>query len=250
MTDRVPKSAIAHALECYPEESCGVISGGLYRPCKNASPNPREYFEISKEDYLSALEFGDIQAIIHSHPDQSCEPSRADLTSCEETALPWAIISVIGGEYKAAKWIEPSGYQAPFIGRNYVWGIHDCLSIVLDYYRRELDIDLGKFDRPKETWDQETEEIYVNNLLASGFEKVSGATKTGDVVLMQLSRSKVGNHAAIYIDNGILSTEPDHYPHPQCILHHRAGELSRRDTYGGYWLEKTVSVWRHKKLKR
>jgi proteasome lid subunit RPN8/RPN11 len=250
MTNRVPKAAIAHAIECYPQESCGVIAGGLYRRCRNMAENPSEHFVICKEDYIAALEYGDIQAIIHSHPDESAKPSQADLSSCEETALPWAVISVINGEYSCAHWFEPSGYAAPFIGRNYVWGIHDCLSIVLDYYKRELSIDLGRFDRPCETWDKGSEEIYANKLAENGFQKVIDGPKTGDVILMQIGKSKVANHAAIYIENGILSTEPDHYPHPQCIVHHRAGECSRRDTYGGYWLEKTVSVWRHKNLKQ
>jgi cell wall-associated NlpC family hydrolase len=198
------------------------------------------------------MEFGEIEAIVHSHPDASPEPSDADKASCEKTDVPWLIIGIKktnDGFDINPKWFSPSGCEVSLIGRQYVWGIFDCLSIVLDYYKRELGIDLGEFDRPDEDWHKSGTDLYAINLAERGFEKVSMPLKQGDVILMQI-RSRLPNHAAIFLENGILSTEPKHYPAPMSILHHLQDSASRRDIYGGYWAEKTVSIWRHKNLKQ
>ena len=83
-----------------------------------------------------------------------------------------------------------------------------------------------------------------DNLPAAGFEKVS-TLQHGDLVLMQI-RSPVPNHAAIYLADGVLKTEPDHYPAPGSILHHLYNRDSKRDVYGGYWAEVTVGYWRYR----
>lgn len=240
----MPKSAIAHAVECYPRESCGVITGGRYRPCRNDAESPGEQFIINQQDYIAALRYGDLQAVIHSHPDWAAKPSDADRAACEESGVPWGIISVREGDAGDCLWFEPCGYSASLIGRTYVWGIHDCLAVVLDYYRRELKIELGQFDRPSEKWYESGANTYTEEMQKNGFVKVDSPIE-GDVLLMQI-RAKVANHAAIYLERGILASEPEHYPAPHSILHHMAGQSSRRDTYGGYWQEKTVSIWRHK----
>jgi len=47
----------------------------------------------------------------------------------------------------------------------------------------------------------------------------------------------IANHAAIYIGN-------------QQILHHCPNRLSKRDAYGGFWIDYTHSIWRHKKWQK
>jgi len=250
---KIPESAIKHAQECYPNESCGVIVNGRYLPCRNESKSPSEQFVINRDDYRNAIMSGDLQAIIHSHPDGSRAATDVDRASCEETDLPWGVIWLSrddNGEFETHEsWIQPSGFEASLIGRPYVWGVFDCLSVVLDYYKREVGIDLGEFERPSEDWNTKNDDIYTRELSAKGFSTITGAPEQGDIVLMQI-RSKVPNHAAIFLENGILSTEPEHYPAPMSILHHLQGKNSIRDIYGGYWAEKTVSIWRHKNSKQ
>jgi proteasome lid subunit RPN8/RPN11 len=250
---QMPLAAIKHAQQEYPKESCGLIVDGMYYPCKNSASTPDEHFIIDKADYIKALEFGEIEAVIHSHPDYPPIPSDADKASCESTDVPWGIIGLTkdaNDEFAVfVNWFSPSGFMAPLIGRKYLWGVFDCLSIVLDYYKRELDINLGEFERPDESWCKQSDDIYTREMIKNGFEKIDKPEKNGDVIIMQI-RSMVPNHAAIFLENGILSTEPEHYPAPMSILHHLQGNLSRRDIYGGYWAEKTVSIWRLKNSKQ
>lgn len=165
--------AIDHAKREYPKESCGIVVRGRYYPCRNEAKKPGEQFVMNKNDMMNAMNEGDMEAIIHSHPEAPPAPSAADLAGCEATDLPWGIIGITrdddGNFGVKEQWITPSGYEAPLIGRQYVWGVFDCLTIVLDYYKREMGIDLGEFERPSEDWHRTENDIYVRNLTEKGF---------------------------------------------------------------------------------
>ena len=47
---------------------------------------------------------------------------------------------------KTEQWgyYEPSGYKPPLLGRHWVWGITDCLSLVTDWYFEKKGIVLNK----------------------------------------------------------------------------------------------------------
>lgn len=243
---RIPKAAIAHAVAEYPKESCGVVVNGKYVACRNVHDTPATDFKMHTDDYFNASENGDIQAVIHSHPDLPVTPSSLDISQCEASGVPWGIISVVDGKHVDSFWMAPND-RVNLVGRPYIWGLYDCLSIVLDYYKFDRNIDLGKFDRPVD-WSKHKSPLYETGLAGKGFYKVD-KPKDGDVILMQLSGS-FASHAAIYLESGKLDGEEFSYIVPNCILHHEAGRLSRRDPYGGYWIEKTVSIWRHKDLER
>ncbi|WP_432218765.1 C40 family peptidase [Pseudomonas kribbensis] len=241
-----------HAIAQYPDECCGLLiregRKQRYVPCRNTATTPSEHFRLAPQDYAAAEECGEILAVVHSHPDYPATASEADRVACEASGLPWHILEVRKGDDGTVGKgelvsIAPMGYQAPLIGRDFVHGVHDCLSVILDYYRREMGIELGNYQR-EDGWWNKGGNLYLDNLPAAGFEQVS-RLQQGDVVLMQI-RSPVPNHAAIYLEDGVLKSEPDHFPAPGSILHHLYGRDSRRDTYGGYWAEVTVSCWRHR----
>jgi proteasome lid subunit RPN8/RPN11 len=90
-----PRQAVArHARECYPEECCGLIVDGRYRPCANVSSTPTEAFAISPEDWAAAEDSGTIEAVAHSHPDGAAFPSGADFSAQAATGLPWVIVAL------------------------------------------------------------------------------------------------------------------------------------------------------------
>ncbi|WP_430445288.1 MAG: hypothetical protein ACQZ2J_29305 [Pseudomonas piscis] len=84
--------------------------------------------------------------------------------------------------------------------------------------------------------------LYLEYLPEAGFERV-GDLRQGDVMLPV--RSPLPDYAGVYLADGVLKSEPEHYPAPGSILHHLYGHASERDTYDGYWSEVIVSYWRH-----
>ena len=79
LTKHTKRLIHAHAKICYPAECCGLIIDGQYYPCDNVAPNPAEHFEIDYLDMVEMQEYhGEIQAIVHSHPNGNAEPSEID----------------------------------------------------------------------------------------------------------------------------------------------------------------------------
>lgn len=82
-----------HALRCVPQESCGVVVNGKYWPCRNVADDPCTDFVINPVDYATAALYGNVEAIVHSHPIGG-SASQADKSACAGTKLPWHIWSV------------------------------------------------------------------------------------------------------------------------------------------------------------
>lgn len=87
-----------HAHAKSPEESCGLIVNDSYFPCRNIANNPRSNFVLEPVDYARAMYFGDIEGVVHSHPDGT-PVSDADRKACTQTGLPWFVYSVPDKEW-------------------------------------------------------------------------------------------------------------------------------------------------------
>lgn len=183
-------------------------------------------FCSAPRDYAAAAEIGDIVAVVHSHPNASANPSVADQVQCEASGLPWHIIAWPSGVWSS---LEPTGYCAPLIGRPFIHGILDCYSLVRDYYRETLQIDLPDFER-HDNWWKTGENLYLDNFAKAGFSQVN-ELQPHDGILMRIA-SDTPNHAAVYLGDGI-------------ILHHLYGRLSCREVYGGWYQTMTTAFVRH-----
>lgn len=244
MSPETREAAIRHGIAAYPNEACGlvIIANGKeeYIACRNIALSKSEHFVLAPEDYADAEDRGTVTAIVHTHPDACAKASQADRVSCEAHGLPWHIFSihkdllnggriVCGEEYA----FGPSGYVAPLLGREFNYGVLDCLSLIGDYYKQELNIDLHDDQvEHRDGWWNTGADLYVNGLIAHGFVPVYDTMQKGDIILMQI-RGKKPNHAGVYIGNGLM-------------LHHLYGRLSGTDVYGGYWKEVTRQVYRRK----
>jgi len=243
-----------HAIAGYPSEVCGVVikegATQAYLACRNAATTKSEHFRIDAQDYATAEDRGEVLAIVHSHPDYSPQPSEADRVACEASGLPWHIVEVRKGDDGIVRTgelisFEPSGYRAPLIGRPFFHGTLDCLQLLVDYYDRELNIKLKHYER-EDGWWETGKNYYLDLYEDCNFVKVD-ELRHGDVIVMQV-RAKVPNHAGIYLADGKLNTEPEHYPALGSMLHHLYGRDSRRDIYGGFWAEATRLILRHKDM--
>lgn len=232
LPDSVKVAIFDHAAREVPREACGLVlvKGGRasYHPCRNLAQS-NDQFVLAPEDYAHAEECGDIVAIVHSHPNASANPSQADRVACEASGLPWHIVGIPSGVWA---YIEPCGYLAPLVGREWAHGVLDCYSLIRDWYRIERGIELRDFHRDDEWWTR-GENLYLDNFQQAGFRRLADGEdlQVGDGILMQVL-SNVPNHAAVYLGDGI-------------ILHHLHGRLSSRDVYGGYWLKHTALVVRY-----
>ena len=256
LTKPLKQAIIAHAFDCYPAECCGLIIDEDYYPCDNVAVNPTHHFEIDPKDFAKAESIGEIQAIVHSHPDGGVLPSDLDKLQIELHGVPWVIVAVSKQDYgdePAFGVYEPCGYKPPLLGRAYIHGVQDCYSLVRDYYSRELDIDLPDFHRSDAWWEHENHEpLYEKNFAKAGFMKVQDKNdlQKHDVILCRVGRTHHVNHALIWLgDDGALKSETT----PDCvgnalILHHPYGRQSVREIYGKGWADRTVLVVRHQSM--
>lgn len=236
LTDVMQASAAAQ----YPSEACGVVirkgKKSIALPCKNLAENPRAHFVMDIHDYAAAADQGEIIGIWHTHVEMSNSPSDADRVGCENSELPWYIISIHkAGDsfvFSDAYVLNPSGFEMPYLERPYAFGVLDCWSLVRDYYRREYQIKLGDYPRIERFW-VEGFNFFSDNWKREGFVSLvdDEEPKAGDLLILQTSQGSA-NHIAIYVGD-------------QMIMHHCHGRLSRRDIYGGYWLKHTVLHLRH-----
>ena len=221
--------ALLHAQQEDPKESCGLLLNikgkQRYHPCRNLSMTDHQCFIIDPEDYVKADNLGDIVAVVHSHPLTPPNPSQADKVSCEASGLPWYIVNPNTEQWG---YLEPCGYEAPLLGRQWVWGITDCWSLVRDWYKENKNIELRDWDRPT------TPEEFLENPLfeqcawRTGFRKLryDERLENGDVLAMSILGNGL-NHVAIFINGD--------------VLHHLTDRLSCIEPYSE-WLQKCTGA--------
>ena len=226
-------AALKHAKEQDPRESVGVLivikGKEQYYPCNNLSTYSQQCFILDPEDYVKADALGEITAIVHSHPVTPPSPSQADKVSCEQSGLKWHIVNP-----KTETWgyCEPTGYKPPLIGRQWVWGVTDCWSLVRDYYKEQHNIQLLDYQRPTKPQDFLDNPLFEQYAERTGFRELNKDEKLqkGDVLLMSILHPTL-NHVAIFLGDE--------------ILHHLADRLSTREPYNEWLLKCTGKRYRY-----
>lgn len=235
-----------HAAACYPRECCGLLVNREYIECENIADNDSE-FKINPRDVVRAEKLGNIEAIVHSHPNGSVKPSTFDLIQMQHHNVPWIIVAYPEIDIKVHTVKE---YKAPLINREYIHGVLDCFSIVRDYYSRELGIQIANFDRIDKWWESAANsDLYVDNFASQGFVQVDDLQRH-DVILCRVQPTEHVNHALIYLgDDGSLTSEQSETAINQhLVLHHPYMRRSRREIYGRVWQERKAIIVRHKSL--
>ena len=101
-----------------------------------------------------------------------------------------------------------------------MYGIHDCYSLMRDFYRRELEIVLDDLSRGEEgEWENSSWMMFVNNYKGQGFVEIGQAEKYGDFILMNIV-APTPNHAGVFL------------PERNCFYHHLMDRRSERTVWG------------------
>jgi proteasome lid subunit RPN8/RPN11 len=232
LPDGIKHQILEQAQAGFPQEVCGLVAvvkgRRRYFPCKNLAETPHEHFVLDPLDYAAVEDKGEIVAVVHSHPTTNPAPSAADRVACEKSGLPWYVVNP---KTKGWGYCQPEGFELPYVGREFVFGLVDCYSLCRDWYGREFGLNLKDYDRRDQFWER-GENLYLDNFANEGFREVPVAElQRGDAILMQIE-SPLPNHAAIYLGD-------------QMILHHAQGRLSSRDLYGSYYVKSTAKALRH-----
>lgn len=251
---RLHHRVLEHAQREHPREACGLLAahrldGAIdYLPCTNTAPEgaARDSFRIRPEDWASVEDHHEVLAVVHSHPDWDAHPSDADRWMCHESGLPWFVIAVPGGA-----WTMTTPAPLPLLGRQFHHGIVDCFAAARDYYAG-IGIELPNVPRWDDWWEpgpngEPGADLYRKHLEAAGFVDLGlPAGRAGGDVQPRLHdgllfkwRSVQENHAGVFVG-------PVHGV--DCFFHHPMGGISRRDPWGGVYLNRCTAVLRHRSL--
>ena len=229
--------ALKHAKENAPNEICGLLTiykgKEKYNPCRNLAEDPEDQFIIDPDDWMKAEDEGEVIAVIHSHPNYPPYPSEADLASCEYLDLPFYIVNP---ETKQWHYFKPSGYKKGLIGRQWVWGIQDCWSLVEEWYKENKNIQIEHWPRPKSPKEFSKNPLFEYALPKLGFIEIENTVdlQEGDVLLMDTTNTGKLDHVALYLGN-------------QTIFHHCVKRLSCRELYNQEYIDCTKKRYRYAK---
>lgn len=228
LANEIIEAFTAHVLADYPREAVGCVVDGLYIPCENKHPQPEDGFVLkAKDQILIEQEHGPIKCILHSHtysPSDASQyhpewPSHQDMIDWLKGTTPWGIVATDGKGVSRISWLDDND-RPPLLGRTFAWGINDCFSLVRDYYKEKLGIELKNIPRAW-AWEARGEELFVKNFEKFGFKKIlKSEAKEGDVILYQI-KARTPNHCAVITG-------------PNEIMHHlpqRESELRPRTGY-------------------
>lgn len=223
----------AHAIEVYPNESCGFITAEGYVPVENIAEDPQNHFKLAPTAFLT---YQNAIAFVHSHPVADCFlagryqpgfypfcPSADDMRSQIATGMNFGIVVTDGNDCHEPFYWGDFILDDPLYGQNFRHGVDDCYSIIRKWYWQERNIKLADIPRSDGWWLRD-DDLYMRSFPSVGFVQIGtlDEPQIGDLGLVQLGNSSVKsiNHGFLYLGDGT-------------ICHHLPGRLSSRDAVGG-----------------
>lgn len=239
LTEELKIKIKEHALLDKNSEACGLIlmchktKKPIIFNCRNDAPDKKRYFSLNPHDYLSAKNRGLVTAYYHSHPSGNPTISEFDKINAENHKLKCIVYSLftnIFNEY------SPQNYRFKYIGRKFEIGKNDCYSLVKDYFKHELNINLGEYHR-QEGWIKFTPNIFEDNGDIQNFDKIQNLNECqkNDILLFKFYNHKFPTHCCVLLENKI-------------ILNHDRNQYSCIEKISDYYKSKFMYGLRYKFL--
>jgi proteasome lid subunit RPN8/RPN11 len=236
MIDKKIKNFIKnHSLKDNPKESCGFIvqDNEIFKciPCQNICEDAIENFKISSRDYLNIKnKYKKIFYIYHSHTNSNENFSQIDIACSESLCLPIIMYSLKTDSFKV---YEPININKNYIGRHFEIGKYDCYTLIKDFLKNELNIDISALINYTDFI--EAQDIFNENLSLNFFEK-KGFTLIKDKESLQkndilILQNNFGKHFALYLGN-------------DKILHQPMLSFSKIENYCNFYRRHTELVYR------
>jgi proteasome lid subunit RPN8/RPN11 len=203
-TREVAEAAYTHAVAMFPQEAAGVIEGGEFVRLDNLSKTPEDDVQL---DDAQLLRVAGAELFFHSHPNGQGCPSDTDMIYQQQLGIPFVVMTLpMYDVFAFGEGLE----RAPLIGRGFRHGVHDCYSLIRDWYVERGITKLWDQPRGWEWWSKK-QNLYMENFAAAGFDRIdrSETTQPGDLLLFNFNYP-VPMHGAIVIDKDL-------------ILHHASG---------------------------
>jgi proteasome lid subunit RPN8/RPN11 len=202
LSPQVVADAQAHALECFPNESCGAVIRDRYIRFENESTEPDHHFIITDPAWYVSYENDEVTCIVHSH--NNCNyASVPDQAQQQELDIPSMIINVQDNVIKDC--IVFGGKPAPLLDRPFFYGAFDCLALASDYLLATKGQPLQNPLREWEFWAR-AEPVFETDLANNTEIPLVAASikdiQDGDVLFYNIGGTKYINHIGVSCGNG------------------------------------------------
>lgn len=197
-TPAIAEAAYTHAVEVYPAEAAAVVEAGAYVRLDNVSPSAGDDVVLGDADLVRVAQ---AQLFFHSHPDGIGCPSETDMVYQQQLGVPFVIMTVPLYDVFA---FGDALARAPLIGRGFRHGVHDCYSLIRDWYVARGVSALWDQPRGWEWWSK-GKDLYRENFAAANFVQIppGDAVQPGDVLLFSFNY-KVPMHGGIVHDRDLI----------------------------------------------
>ena len=216
----------------YPREGCGILTvvkgKQKWIPCTNIAEE-NNHFIIDTKEYLKIARTSDIVGIVHSHPDESSEPSELDINNCNALGKKYYIFSYPEMDLTV---VEPEINTTDLYGREYEFGVKDCFEALRDYLKTQ-NIDIPpRAMFVEDYWDKEIDYFNDKTISEWNHSPVSlNEIKENDVLIFKVF-SNINNHCGVYLGNDIF-------------YHHAENRLSCRENLYPQWKKWLVGAYRY-----
>jgi cell wall-associated NlpC family hydrolase len=222
--------AIVHAIEEWPNESCGAIINGAYERFENKASDTSKTFLIDDKHFYRSYINEEVEAVIHSHDDYAMA-SKQDQIQQNELQIPFGIINLLKKCVTHVMFWGDSLPIAPLKERFWFYGNFDCFGLVRDHIRLTHGVTPPNPPRDFAFWYKGVsmfEEFVHEERFPFKYIDLEDI-QPGDYVLYNINGTKYCNHI------GVVES-------PNRIIHHLYNKISRSFpyTHDRQWLQSAV----------